>query len=38
MECHGIKPYDWSESKALTLSITKLVPEDLQTIELSRIK
>ncbi|MFT6909784.1 MAG: two-component system CheB/CheR fusion protein [Oleiphilaceae bacterium] len=32
------KRYDWSELKALTLSITKLVPEDLQAIELSRIK
>jgi two-component system CheB/CheR fusion protein len=30
--------YGWSESKALMLNIAKLVPEHLQTIELSRIK
>jgi two-component system CheB/CheR fusion protein len=30
--------YGWSESEALTLNIAKLVPEDLQLIELSRIK
>ena len=32
------KLYGWSESEALTLNIAKLVPEDLQTIELGRIK
>lgn len=30
--------YGWSESEALILNIAKLVPEHLQTIELSRIK
>jgi two-component system CheB/CheR fusion protein len=38
MEWHGTKLYGWSESEALTLCITKLVPEDLQTIELNFIK
>jgi two-component system CheB/CheR fusion protein len=32
------KLYGWSESEALTLNITKLVPEELRTVELSRIK
>jgi two-component system CheB/CheR fusion protein len=30
--------YGWTESEALILNIAKLVPEDLQMIELSRIK
>ena len=32
------KLYGWSESEALILNITELVPEYLQTIEVSRIK